>query len=335
MAYQYIEFIVTRPSTGSALPGAKVTVYLAGTTTAATLFNAAGSGISNPVTADANGLVGFAAANGSYDFSAASADGSYVVPTIHRQQFYDLTGLDAQVTAATGAATSSDTARKRAANAVQWSLWTSLRDNATGMVAGDPATVAASDTGTHTDPVVGGTVNNAGKYTYSTSPAGWQRVADLDSQTAAAAASAIGGLIQRTPGSDCLFFGFNTSAGGVLIESGKDLVVGGSASPITLLCNSRGTPSSGFIAEMANAAPLREAIDNSIGGVTTDIYAARAGVTRFHPAGRRHDASGYIAVGQWASCRHPLSISPVRWIRDAGMRSGHRRRHSRHVAAKR
>ena len=102
---QYVEFIVTRPSTGAALPNGKVTVYLAATTTLATLFNAAGAGISNPVTADTNGLIGFAAANGSYDFSTASADGSYVVPTIHRQQFYDLSALDAQVTAATAAAT--------------------------------------------------------------------------------------------------------------------------------------------------------------------------------------------------------------------------------------
>jgi hypothetical protein len=101
---QYVEFIVTRPTTGAALPGAKVTVYLAGTTTPATLYNAAGGGISNPATADASGLIGFAAANGSYDFSAASADGSYVVPTIHRQQFYDLSGLDAQVTLAQAAA---------------------------------------------------------------------------------------------------------------------------------------------------------------------------------------------------------------------------------------
>jgi hypothetical protein len=101
---QYVEFIVTRPTTGAALPGAKVTVYLAGTTTPATLYNAAGGGISNPATADASGLIGFAAANGSYDFSAASADGSYVVPTIHRQQFYDLSGLDAQVALAQAAA---------------------------------------------------------------------------------------------------------------------------------------------------------------------------------------------------------------------------------------
>jgi hypothetical protein len=106
---QYVEFIVTRPTTGAALPGGKVTVYLAGTTTLATLYNAAGGGISNPATADASGLIGFAAANGSYDYSTASADGSYVVPTIHRQQLYDLSGLDAQVTLAQSAASAAAT----------------------------------------------------------------------------------------------------------------------------------------------------------------------------------------------------------------------------------
>lgn len=55
---------------------------------------------------------------------------------------------------------------------------------ATGMVANDSAMVVSSDTGTHTDPVVGGTVNNAGVYQYSTSPAGWKRVADLQGQIA-------------------------------------------------------------------------------------------------------------------------------------------------------
>jgi hypothetical protein len=39
--------------------------------------------------------------------------------------------------------------------------------------------IVPSDTGTHTDPVVGGTVNNAGVYSYSTSPAGWRHVADM------------------------------------------------------------------------------------------------------------------------------------------------------------
>lgn len=85
---------------------------------------------------------------------------------------------------ASASATAADGFRARASNAVPFTTWTALAA-ATGMSAGDKAQVLAADSGTHTDPVVGGTVNNAGVYTYSASPAGWQRVADLDSKTAA------------------------------------------------------------------------------------------------------------------------------------------------------
>jgi hypothetical protein len=40
-----------------------------------------------------------------------------------------------------------------------------------------------NDGGTHTDPVVGGTVSNTGIYGYSVSPAGWERLSDLGSVT--------------------------------------------------------------------------------------------------------------------------------------------------------
>lgn len=58
--------------------------------------------------------------------------------------------------------------------------WTAL-SAITGLASGIRASVSSSDTGTHTDPVIGGTVLNSGVYQYSTSPAGWQRIADLDS----------------------------------------------------------------------------------------------------------------------------------------------------------
>jgi hypothetical protein len=92
-----------------------------------------------------------------------------------------------------------DSSRVRAFNAVPFASWSSL-SSATGMLAGDRARVRASDTGTHTDPVVGGIVNNAGDYTYSTSPAGWQRTGDLDSQTAGALVSQISGIISQNSG---------------------------------------------------------------------------------------------------------------------------------------
>jgi hypothetical protein len=43
---------------------------------------------------------------------------------------------------------------------------------------GQRGLVPTSDVGTHTDPVVGGTVNNSGTFAWSLSPAGWQRVDD-------------------------------------------------------------------------------------------------------------------------------------------------------------
>lgn len=50
--------------------------------------------------------------------------------------------------------------------------WTAL--SAVTGAAGDGAEVLASDTGSHTDPVVGGSVRNAGIYLWSASPAGWK-----------------------------------------------------------------------------------------------------------------------------------------------------------------
>lgn len=56
--------------------------------------------------------------------------------------------------------------------------WVGLSGTA-GTYAGQPGRVVGPDGGSHTDPVVGGTVPNEGEYAWSTSPAGWQRVADL------------------------------------------------------------------------------------------------------------------------------------------------------------
>ena len=55
--------------------------------------------------------------------------------------------------------------------------WVSL-SAITGASEGVGAVVVGSDTGTHTDPVVGGVVQNAGVYSWSTSPAGWERIGD-------------------------------------------------------------------------------------------------------------------------------------------------------------
>ena len=51
--------------------------------------------------------------------------------------------------------------------------WTDL-SAVVGTIVGQQAIVPLTDAGTHTDPVVGGTVANAGEYAWSASPAGWQ-----------------------------------------------------------------------------------------------------------------------------------------------------------------
>ena len=53
-----------------------------------------------------------------------------------------------------------------------WAALTAL----TGATVGEGAEVLDTDTGTHTDPVVGGSVANGGRYSWSASPAGWRRV---------------------------------------------------------------------------------------------------------------------------------------------------------------
>ncbi|WP_072379805.1 hypothetical protein [Novosphingobium sp. NDB2Meth1] len=106
---------------------------------------------------------------------------------------FDTLSLAAKVAAET-AATASEASRVRSGNALPFPTWAAL-SAATGMVSGDRARVRASDTGTHTDPVVGGTVKNAGDYTYSASPAGWQRTGDLDSQTASDLVGAVSGIV--------------------------------------------------------------------------------------------------------------------------------------------
>lgn len=105
------------------------------------------------------------------------------LPTLQTEVNAVATWMDTTATQVSTDASVATSSRLRASNAVPFTTWTALAA-ATGMSAGDKAQVLAADTGTHTDPVVGGTVSNAGVYTYSASPAGWQRVGDLDSKTA-------------------------------------------------------------------------------------------------------------------------------------------------------
>jgi hypothetical protein len=75
-----------------------------------------------------------------------------------------------------------------AGDSLLFETWSAL-SAVTGTKVGQKAVVPASDAGTHTDPVAGGTVDNAGSYRWSASPAGWRWItaddfslkADIDS----------------------------------------------------------------------------------------------------------------------------------------------------------
>lgn len=76
-----------------------------------------------------------------------------------------------------------------------------LAANVTAAV-GTLAEVPITDVGTHTDPVVGGVVNNTGIFKWSASPAGWLRMYDTDAASGkpyatAAAASAAAALVSQ------------------------------------------------------------------------------------------------------------------------------------------
>ena len=110
------------------------------------------------------------AATASASAADASADAALVAQT-------------AAEAAETNAALS-ETAAEAAADLAQsygamapYKTWTAL--SAVTGAAGDFAMVISTDTGTHTDPVATGTVDNAGIYAWSASPAGWERVDEL------------------------------------------------------------------------------------------------------------------------------------------------------------
>lgn len=101
-----------------------------------------------------------------------------------------------------------------AAGEVSMATWTALAA-ITGTRAGQPGRVAATDGGTHTDPVVGGTVNNAGVYSWSASPAGWRRLSNLPSSDVQAV---INGAAAKATLADADNFGVTDSAASNVIK---------------------------------------------------------------------------------------------------------------------
>jgi hypothetical protein len=97
---QFCEIICTQPSQDTfgyeqRLPLAKAFVYLESDSSSAQLYDVDGNPISNPAVADANGVAGFAAADGVYKIQIVSADGSYTSPMLRKIQLFDQANFNA------------------------------------------------------------------------------------------------------------------------------------------------------------------------------------------------------------------------------------------------
>lgn len=183
--------------------GGSIAFYLTGTTTPASIYSDVDltTPLTNPIVVGAGAEVPTIYLDGAVTYRRVItySDGSTDETDPYVQSDYlaaaaaSASAAASSATAAAASETAAETAQAGAESARDEALqygamdvyatWTALAA-ATGMAAGDFAAVIASDTGTHTDPVVGGTVDNAGYFRYDDSPAGWERVGDLESQLA-------------------------------------------------------------------------------------------------------------------------------------------------------
>jgi hypothetical protein len=114
---KFSTFTIARADTGAVLPYCRATVYLADGVTLASIFNAGGGSISNPVTADVNGAIAFATADATCVIKAISADGLYSVPNI-TVDIFDLNNIVATANAAATSSATSATSAQAAAAAI-------------------------------------------------------------------------------------------------------------------------------------------------------------------------------------------------------------------------
>lgn len=103
---------------GNYQPTATATVYEEGTQTLATIYDADDQAISNPVSANADGQISFAAANGVYDIQFNLTNPS-VTQTLYSERFYDAPEAIAAVQAAAADAESAKTDAEAAETAAE------------------------------------------------------------------------------------------------------------------------------------------------------------------------------------------------------------------------
>jgi len=114
---------------------------------------------------------------------------------------------------------------------VRYETWTGL-NAVTGTTVGQGAKCFAAS-GTHTDPVVGGTVDDRGVYRWSASPAGWKRIANLEADdasayadAAAASAATLDGVIALAPTETGKALRLVDTADRVVVDVDDDAAVG-------------------------------------------------------------------------------------------------------------
>ena len=134
-----------------------VTLYVPGTTTLKDSWQDSGQSAlnTNPIALDAGGYA-IIYGNGSYRQLVKDRLGNIVFDRV----------LDGYTTTP--------------GNRVEYTTYAAMASVST-FPANTSAEVPTTDAGSHTDPVVGGTVLNSGVFRYSTSPAGWQRMFDFPS----------------------------------------------------------------------------------------------------------------------------------------------------------
>lgn len=169
---------------GLTVPGAQLFFYTSGTTTPQAIYSDAALTIEldNPLSADAAGHwpAIYIDNDVTYRVVLKDADGAELddedpyLPSIVDELTTDLQNIVDQVV--------------NIANAVNYQVtiaFSTYAELAATTATNGTTGAVFSDAGTHTDPVVGGTVNNTGIYRYSTSPAGWEWLADLGNVTLA------------------------------------------------------------------------------------------------------------------------------------------------------
>lgn len=112
----------------------------------------------------------------------------------------------------------------QSSNVIYATNWATDLSPRSGRIAGAGAEVQDSDTGSHTDPVTGATVPNAGKYQWSVSPAGWKWVGISNARQAALFIGQGIPTVTAEKIASLLFIGVDPATGAIADASAADFV---------------------------------------------------------------------------------------------------------------